>query len=68
MEASVAAFIRRNGIARCPTASALPTQATSGATDRVGRSAMRHCAVSLAQLNARDRSFWAANVRAGPGD
>jgi hypothetical protein len=59
IEASVAAFIRRNGIARCPTASALSTQATSGATDRVGCSAMRHCAVSLAASSstcAIDRS------------
>jgi hypothetical protein len=35
MEAAVAAFIRSNGITRCPTACALPTQATPGAAGRV---------------------------------
>ena len=34
-EAAVAAFIRRNGITRCPTACALPTQAAPAAADRV---------------------------------
>jgi hypothetical protein len=34
-EAAVAAFIRNNGITRCPTACALPSQATSGPADRV---------------------------------
>jgi hypothetical protein len=33
-EAAVAAFIRRNGITRCPTACALPTQAAPAAADQ----------------------------------
>jgi hypothetical protein len=33
-EAAVGAFLRRKGITRCPTACALPTQATIDATDR----------------------------------
>jgi hypothetical protein len=33
-EAAVAAFIRAKGITRCPTACALPTQATIAARDR----------------------------------
>ena len=34
-EAAVAAFIRNNGITRCPTACALPTQASPGLADRI---------------------------------
>jgi len=34
-EAAVAAFIRNDGITRCPTACALPSQATPGPADRV---------------------------------
>ena len=33
-QAAVAAFIRANGVTRCPTACALPTQATVPAADR----------------------------------
>jgi hypothetical protein len=33
-DAAVAAFIRTKGITRCPTACALPTQATIAARDR----------------------------------
>jgi hypothetical protein len=33
-QAAVAAFIRANGITRCPTACALPTQGTVPAADR----------------------------------
>ena len=33
-EAAVAAFIRRNGVTRCPTACALPTQAAPAAADQ----------------------------------
>ena len=33
-QAAVAAFIRAKGITRCPTACALPTQATVPAADR----------------------------------
>ena len=69
-EAAVAAFIRRNGITRCPTACALPTQAAPAAADRVALqrySALR--SQSRRQHAAgRDRSFWAAKVLAGSGD
>ena len=34
-ETAVAAFIRSNGITRCPTACALPTQATPDPADRI---------------------------------
>jgi hypothetical protein len=47
--AAVAAFIRANGITRCPTACALPTQGTVAAADRaaledyaVSRTLTRH--------------------------
>ena len=45
--AAVAAFIRANGITRCPTACALPTQATVTAADR---------AALEDYANARDRT------------
>jgi hypothetical protein len=34
-EAAVAAFVRSNGITRCPTACAVPTQGTIAPADRV---------------------------------
>jgi hypothetical protein len=69
-EAAVAAFIRSNGITRCPTACALPTQAAPAAADRV---ALQHYATlrnqsRRQQAAARGRSFWAAKVLAGYGD
>jgi len=39
-ETAVAAFIRNNGITRCPTACAPPTQATPDPTDRVRAAAL----------------------------
>ncbi len=68
-EAAVAAFIRRNGITRCPTACALPTQATPAAADRAAL--QRYAALrsqSRRQATGRDGSFWAAKVLAGHGD
>ena len=68
-EAAVAAFIRRNGITRCPTACALPTQATPAAADRAAL--QRYAAIrgqSRRQGTGRDRSFWAAKVLAGHSD
>jgi hypothetical protein len=69
-EAAVAAFIRSNGITRCPTACALPTQATPGAADQA---ALRRYATLRRQSRrqqavARDRSLWTAKVLAGPGE
>ena len=53
-EAAVAAFIRRNGVTRCPTACALPTQAAPAAADQAALSVTRHGAVSLAGSRPRD--------------
>jgi hypothetical protein len=69
-EAAVAAFIRSNGVTRCPTACALPTQAAPAAADRV---ALQHYATlrnqsRRQQAAARDRSFWAAKVLVGYGE
>ena len=69
-EAAVAAFIRRNGITRCPTACALPTQATPAAADRAAlqRYAALRSESRRQQAAGRDRSFWAAKVLAGRGE
>jgi hypothetical protein len=69
-EAAVAAFIRRNGVTRCPTACALPTQAAPAAADQA---ALQRYAVLRSQsrrqhVAARDRSFWAVKILAGHGD
>jgi hypothetical protein len=58
--AAVAAFISTNGITRCPTACALPTQGTVAAADRA---ALEDYAVSRTQtrhkrLAARERALW----------
>jgi len=69
-EAAVAAFIQSNGITRCPTACALPTQATPGPTDRAAlqRYAALRSQFRRRQQRARDRSFWAAKVLGGFGE
>jgi len=59
--AAVAAFIRANGITRCPTACALPTQGTVADADRA---ALEDYAIARAQtrhrrLAGRERSLWA---------
>jgi hypothetical protein len=66
-EAAVAAFIRRNGITRCPTACALPTQAAPAAADQAAlqRYAARRSQSRRQPVAGRDRSFWAAKVLAG---
>jgi hypothetical protein len=46
-QAAVAAFIRAKGVTRCPTACALPTQATVPAADRA---ALEDYAIARAQL------------------
>jgi hypothetical protein len=65
-KAAVAAFIRSNGITRCPTACALPTQGTIAANDRA---ALEDYANARAQSRrqrqaARERSFWAVRAPA----
>jgi hypothetical protein len=69
-EAAVAAFIQRNGITRCPTACALPTQATPAAADRAAlqRYAALRSKSRRQQVAGRDQSFWATKVLAGPGE
>jgi len=60
--AAVAAFIRKKGVTRCPTACALPTQGTVAAADRAAlenyaaaREGLRH-----KRQARRERAFWAA--------
>jgi hypothetical protein len=65
-KAAVAASIRSNGITRCPTACALPTQGTIAANDRA---ALEDYAIARDQSRrqrqaARERSFWAARAPA----
>ena len=69
-EAAVVAFIKSNGITRCPTACALPTQAAPGAADRAAlqRYAALRAQPRRQQQVARDRSFWAAKLLAGFGE
>ena len=65
-EAAVAAFIRNNGITRCPTACALPTQATPDPADRIALqdyAALRN-QNHKQQAMGRARSFWTAKVLA----
>ncbi len=59
--AAVAAFIRANGITRCPTACVQPTQGTVAAADRA---ALEDYATVRAHTRhrpraARERSLWA---------
>jgi len=70
-EAAVAAFIHSNGITRCPTACALPTQARPGLADRIALqryAALRNQTRKRQLGGRRDRSFWTAKVLAGPGE
>jgi hypothetical protein len=69
-EAAVAAFIRSNGVTRCPTACALPTQATLSAIDRValqnyaaGRSKSRRQAIAK-----QEQFLWAVSMPAVSGE
>jgi hypothetical protein len=69
-EDAVATFIRSNGITRCPTACALPTQATPGPADRIAlqRYAALRDQTRKQRVTGRGRSFWTAKVLAGPGE
>jgi hypothetical protein len=69
-EAAVAAFIRRKGITRCPTACALPTQGIVDATDRA---ALQSYAAARAETHqrrivGRERSLWAVTIPGVPGE
>jgi hypothetical protein len=66
-DAAVAAFIRSNGVTRCPTACALPTQGMIAAADRAALqryAAMRNQS-RRQKIAACNRSFWAAKVLSG---
>jgi hypothetical protein len=59
-EAEIAAFIRANGITRCPTACAAPTQASGSAADR---SMLRQRAEERETARQeRLRQFWLRTV------
>ncbi len=69
-EAAVAAFIRSNGVTRCPTACALPTQGTVPAADRAALERYAEIRGRLRRLKtaARAQSFGGAGILAGSGD
>ena len=69
-DAAVAAFIRSNGITRCPTACALPTQGTIGAHDRAALADYAAARSQSRQLKVAEgkRAFWAVKVLAGQGE
>ena len=69
-EAAVAAFIRNNGITRCPTACALPTQATPDPADRVAlqRYVAQRNQTRKQQAMGRAASFWTATGLTRPGE
>lgn len=69
-EAKVAAYIRRKGVTRCPTACALPTQGTIAPADRAALESYAAARGRSRQqrLAARQHSFWAAKVLAGPSE
>ena len=67
--ALVAAFIRNNGITRCPTACAVPTQGTISPADRVAlehhANARRHALQQ--KIAARERFSGGRRIPAGAG-
>ena len=69
-EAAVASFIRRNGVTRCPTACALPTQAAPAAADQAAlqRYASLRSESRRQRAAGRHRTFWPAKILAGHGD
>jgi hypothetical protein len=69
-EAAVAAFIRSNGITRCPTACVLPTQGIIAATDRAALAKYTAARSRARQQKtaARECHFAGRNTPAGPGE
>ena len=57
-DATVAAFVRNNGIARCPTACALPTQARAA-----DRAALEDYAAQRKWLRERRMAPWRRSFR-----
>ena len=62
-EAAVAAFIRRNGVTRCPTACALPTQAAPAAADQA---ALQRYAALRSRRSLRTPAVMASNLQVSP--
>jgi hypothetical protein len=69
-EAAIAAFIRRNGITRCPTACVLPTQGSIAAADRaaLAKYAAGRSRDQQQKTAARDRVFAGLDIPAGPDE
>jgi hypothetical protein len=69
-EAAVAAFIRSNGVTRCPTACALPTQGTIATADRAALQeyATARSTPSQSKAEARQRYLWGVAIPAARGD
>jgi hypothetical protein len=69
-EAAVAAFIRSNGVTRCPTACALPTQGTISAIDRAAlQNYVASRSKSRRQAIAKQEQFlWAVSMPAVSGE
>jgi hypothetical protein len=57
-QAAVAAFIRVKGITRCPTACALPTQATVPAADRAALEDYANARARTREKRATARQQW----------
>lgn len=69
-EAAIIAFIRNNGITRCPTACVLPTQGVIAPADRVAleRHAAARSGARQHKIAVRERPFAGRKVLAGPGE
>lgn len=69
-EAAIAAFIRRNGITRCPTACVLPTQGSIAAADRAALAeyAAARSRDQRQKTAARERAFNGLKIPARPGE
>ena len=69
-EAAITAFIRSNGITRCPTACVLPTQGSIAPSDRAALTTYAAARGRLQQqkIAARERLFAGPNVPVGRGE
>jgi hypothetical protein len=69
-EKIVAAYILSNGVTRCPTACAVPTQATITAADRsaLARHASKRERGRERRIAARNRWGWTVGVGAPTGE
>ena len=69
-EEAIVAFIRNNGITRCPTACAVPTQGVIAPADRVALEghARERSRARQRKFAVRERAFAGRKVPAGPGE